>query len=72
MKEHNPETVIRTLKYLLDGSNDVLSSNAVSSTHGCLYYDVHNSLIDAVSLLGGDTSNYGYIDPENPDIEGRN
>tara|TARA_R110002050_G_scaffold7510_1_gene28939 strand:+ start:2867 stop:3085 length:219 start_codon:yes stop_codon:yes gene_type:complete len=72
MREHNPETVIRTLKYLLDGSNDVLSSNAVSSTHGCLYYDVHNSLIDAVSLLGGDVDKYEYVDPENPDIEGRN
>jgi len=69
MKEHNPETVIRTLKYLLDGSNDVLSSNAVSSTHGCLYYDVHNSLIDAISLLGGDVSNYNYVDSEE---EGRN
>ena len=48
MKEHNPETVIRSLKYLLDGSDDVLSSNAVSSIHGCLYYDIHNSLIDAM------------------------
>ena len=49
-----------------------MSSNAVSSTHGCLYYDVHNSLIDAVSLLGGDVDKYEYVDPENPDIEGRN
>jgi hypothetical protein len=51
MKEHNPETVIRSLKYLL------------------VYYDIHNSLIDAISLLGGDVSNYNYIDPEE---EGRN
>tara|TARA_R100001460_G_scaffold44205_7_gene80879 strand:+ start:314 stop:523 length:210 start_codon:yes stop_codon:yes gene_type:complete len=69
MKEHNPETVIRSLKYLLDGSDDVLSSNAVSSIHGCLYYDIHNSLIDAISLLGGDINNYNYVDLEE---EGRN
>jgi len=34
--------------------------------------DVHNGLIDAIGLLGGDVTKYSYIDPNNPDIEGRN
>ena len=55
---------------LLDNSDDVLGGNAVS-TKNCLYWDTHNSLIDAIGLLGGDVTEYSYIDPDNPDMEGR-
>jgi len=70
MKEYNETSVIVACKNLLDNSDDVLQGNAVS-TKGCLYWDIHNSLIDAIGLLGGDITKYSYIDPDNPDIEGR-
>ena len=70
MKEYNEKTVIQTLEWLLDNSDEVMHGNAISS-YGCLYYDTHNSLIDAIGLLGGDVSKYDYIDPDNPDIGGR-
>jgi hypothetical protein len=70
MKEYNDTSVIVACKNLLDNSDDVLRGNAVS-TKGCLYWDIHNSLIDAIGLLGGDITKYSYIDPDNPDIEGR-
>ena len=70
MKEYNETSVIVACKNLLDNSDDVLRGNAVS-TKGCLYWDIHNSLIDAIGLLGGDITKYSYIDPDNPDIEGR-
>jgi hypothetical protein len=70
MKEYNETSVIVACKNLLDNSEDVLGGNAVS-TKGCLYWDTHNSLIDAIGLLGGDVTMYSYIDPDNPDIEGR-
>ena len=70
MKEYNETSVIVACKNLLDNSDDVLRGNAVS-TKGCLYWDIHNSLIDAIGLLGGDITKYSYIDPDNPDMEGR-
>jgi len=70
MKEYNEKTIIKALQWLLDSSEDVLLGNAVSPV-GTLYYDTHNSLIDAIGLLGGDVSKYDYIDPDNPDIDGR-
>ena len=70
MKEYNETSVIVACKNLLDNSDDVLRGNAVS-TKGCLYWDIHNSLIDAIGLLGGDVTMYSYIDPDNPDMEGR-
>ena len=70
MKEHNETSVIVACKNLLDNSDDVLRGNAVS-TKNCLYWDTHNSLIDAIGLLGGDVTEYSYIDPDNPDMEGR-
>ena len=70
MKEYNETSVIVACKNLLDNSDDVLRGNAVS-TKGCLYWDIHNSLIDAIGLLGGDITKYNYIDPDNPDMEGR-
>tara|TARA_R110001583_G_scaffold38522_1_gene124509 strand:- start:164 stop:382 length:219 start_codon:yes stop_codon:yes gene_type:complete len=72
MKEYNEQSAIMACKNLLGNSHDVLSGNGVSSTNGCLYYDIHNGLIDAIGLLGGDVTKYSYIDPNNPDIEGRN
>ena len=71
MKEYNEQSAILACKNLLGFSHDLLSGNGVSST-GCLYYDVHNGLIDAIGLLGGDVTEYNYIDPNNPDVEGRN
>ena len=70
MKEYNETSVIVACKNLLDNSDDVLGGNAVS-TKNCLYWDTHNSLIDAIGLLGGDVTMYSYIDPDNPDMEGR-
>ena len=70
MKEYNETSVIVACKNLLDNSDDVLRGNAVS-TKNCLYWDTHNSLIDAIGLLGGDVTEYSYIDPDNPDMEGR-
>jgi len=70
MKEYNETSVIVACKNLLDNSDDVLRGNAVS-TKGCLYWDIHNSLIDVIGLLGGDITKYSYIDPDNPDMEGR-
>mgnify|MGYP003669034615 FL=1 len=70
MKEYNETSVIVACKNLLDNSDDVLGGNAVS-TKNCLYWDTHNSLIDAIGLLGGDVTEYSYIDPDNPDMEGR-
>ena len=70
MKEYNETSVIVACKNLLDSSDDVLGGNAVS-LKGCLYYDIHNSLIDAIGLLGGNVTEYSYIDPDKPDIEGR-
>ena len=70
MKEYNEDTIHAALCNLLDSSEQVLVGNAVSSS-GCLYYDTHNGLIDAIGLMGGDVTKYSYIDPDNPDIEGR-
>mgnify|MGYP003652162210 CR=1 FL=1 len=70
MKEYNEQTVIRSLKALLDSSDNLMQGNG-ASLQGCLYYDTHNSLIDAIGLLGGDVTEYKYIDPSNPDREGR-
>ena len=70
MKEYNEESATSAIESLLCSSKEVLSGNGVSST-GCLYYDTHNGLIDAIGLLGGDVTQYSYIDPDNPDMEGR-
>ena len=70
MKEYNEESATSAIENLLCSSTEVLSGNGVSST-GCLYYDIHNGLIDAIGLLGGDVTKYSYIDPDNPDMEGR-
>jgi len=70
MKEYNEESATRAIENLLRSSKEVGFGNGVSPV-GCLYYDVHNGLIDAIGLLGGDVTEYSYIDPDNPDMEGR-
>jgi len=70
MKEYNEESAITAIENLLRSSKCIPYGNGVSP-ESCLYYDVHNGLIDAIGLLGGDVTMYSYIDPDNPDMEGR-
>ena len=70
MKEYNEESAITAIENLLRSSRCIPYGNGVSP-ESCLYYDTHNGLIDAIGLLGGDVTQYSYIDPDNPDMEGR-